>query len=120
MIVYRIFSSTFLSFIKTIVSKEFFLLYLVNAQTVRFPGFPGNGTTSNPRMPTFPKQPVTFKTLNNSVRHTTFKPASSGDEILVAKASEDPLAFLTTKSSSGSLLNASSFKKTQSQNNDRK
>ena len=91
----------------------------MNAQTVRFPGFPGNGTTSNPRMPTFPKQPVNFKNLSNSVRHP-FKPASSGDEILVAKASEDPLAFLTTKSSSGSLLNASSFKKTQSQNNDRK
>ena len=119
MIVCRIFSSTFLSFIKTIVSKiKKKLLYLVNAQTVRFPGFPGNGT-SNPRMPTFPKQPVNFKNLSNSVRHP-FKPASSGDEILVAKASEDPLAFLTTKSSSGSLLNASSFKKTQSQNNDRK
>ncbi len=87
----------------------------MTAQTVRFPG---NGTT-NPRMPTFPKQPINFK----SATSLKAKPTSSGDEILVAKAPEDPLAFLTTKShSSSSLLTASSLKKLNknNQNNDRK
>ena len=80
--------------------------------------FPGNGTT-NPRMPTFPKQPINIKS-GFSIKA---KPTSSSDEVLVAKAPEDPLAFLTTKShSSSSLLTASSLKKLNknSLNNDRK